>query len=248
MLVFNCTKAASDFFTCTKNKVKRTPIEPHPHKTIAESIAHPVYPEDLSDAERLATPWHWVVHCITLKGKKVFIAMDYQSRFSICFYAGKKGDEIAFLNAFELHLMANFTYQADSAGVSQPRVQVAADIYNASYLTCAFHQRGDRSVQAHINDVAWHLERCVCDDAFDFHPQSCLEFNQFTGSLLRMVKGEKEYFHPSETFVANWLNLSYQGKVPFTIVSSGTADKSDLGGNSSKVTLSNVVNLNDYRK
>jgi len=248
MLVFNCTKAASDFFSCTKNKVKCTVIEPHPHKTIAESIANPVYPEDLSAAERLATPWHWVVHCITLKGKKVLIVMDYKSRFSMCFYAGKKGDETDFLNTFELHLLTNFTYLAEIAGVNREEVQAATDIYSGSYLTCAFHQRGDRSVQSHINDVAWQLERCVCDDAFDFRPESCLGFNQFTGQLPRILKGQKDYFYPSENFVANWLDLSFEKK-PLTLVANHSAgDQSAFTERRGQAIRDNVFHIDDYRK
>ncbi|MFT6985643.1 MAG: hypothetical protein ACJAT7_001458 [Psychromonas sp.] len=247
MLVFNCTKAASDFFTCTKNKVKHSPIKQHPHKTIAESVANPFYPDDLTDTEQLAMPWHWVVHCITLKRKKVLIVMDYHSRFSICFYAGKKGDELDFLNTFELHLMTNFNCLASLAGISSEEVEVAADIYNASYLTCEFYQRGDRSVQAHINDVAWHLERCVYDDAFDFHPQSCLEFNQFTGKTLRKTKGQKDYFYPSEEFVANWLNLSMQ-EPPISRIEKNSAAKSAVSQSTNNALSSNVFNIKDYRK
>ena len=36
MLVFNCTKAAVDFFTVTRKGEKVSDLEPAPHKSIAE--------------------------------------------------------------------------------------------------------------------------------------------------------------------------------------------------------------------
>tara|TARA_R110001583_G_scaffold9433_4_gene44764 strand:+ start:10660 stop:10839 length:180 start_codon:yes stop_codon:yes gene_type:complete len=47
MLVFNCTKAATEFFTVTRQGNKISCIEPAPHKTIAESIITPVFPDDV---------------------------------------------------------------------------------------------------------------------------------------------------------------------------------------------------------
>ncbi|MCG6201423.1 DUF6933 domain-containing protein [Psychromonas antarctica] len=249
MLVFNCTKAASDFFTSTKNKIKRSPIETAPDKTISESIANPTYPTDILVAEQVGLPWHWLVHCVTIKRKKVLIVMDYLSRFSLCLDAGKKGDEFAFLNSFERHLIANFTYLAELAGATSKEVQAAVDTYQASYQTCAFHQRGDRSVQAHINDVAWHLESCICEDGFDLKPSSCLGFNEFTGKILRILKGQKDYFYPTDIFVKHFLSVSFQEKVSCRNIQKNQTivnikDKHAV----SDVVTNNIFQLDDFRK
>ena len=95
MLIFNCTKAAADFFTSTKKGEKSSPIEPAPYKTIAESIAM----ADVStDSEH---QWHWLIHAKKVKRKNVLIVMDYQSRFAITLTGLKKGNEFPFLKLFE---------------------------------------------------------------------------------------------------------------------------------------------------
>ena len=81
MIIFNCTKAAAEFFTVIHKKEKITCIESAPYKTIPESISNIAFG---------ATQWHWVVHCVYIKKTKYLMVMDYQSRFCITFIAGKK--------------------------------------------------------------------------------------------------------------------------------------------------------------
>ena len=51
MLIFNCTKAAAEFFTSTRKGKKISPISPTPKIELAkEPILH--------DHQR----WHWMVH------------------------------------------------------------------------------------------------------------------------------------------------------------------------------------------
>ena len=119
MLVFNFTKAAAEFFTVTRQGDKISCLEPAPHKTISESVNTPVFPDDVDSDENDGFQWQWVVHCVSIKRKKYLLLMDYHSRYCIMFPAGKKGDDIEFLNSFEALLKANFRYWVDKNEMHQ---------------------------------------------------------------------------------------------------------------------------------
>ena len=227
MLVFNCTKAAADFFTITRQGEKVSYIEPAPHKTIAESISTPVFPDDVDATENDGFQWQWVVHCVSIKRKKYLLVMDYHSRICITLLAGKKGDQYAFLNSFDAMLKATFHNLARQEGVDEVEIAVCIDHYDNKVNTCAFHARSDKSVQAHINDVLFRLESQCNEGDMLIKEADLLLFNVFTSEYPRKSKNRKEYFFPKAIFVHTWQQQSL-------------AD--------SNVDMSNVIHLDQYRK
>lgn len=216
MLVFNCSKAAADFFTTTKKGEVNSPIEAAPHKTIAESIGSlasdpsKVLPVDIIQSDGLdVIQWHWLVHTIKVKRKNVLIVMDYHSRFSMTFSGLKKGDQYPFLNMFEHHLNVHIhelmQVVCDSYGDSSEDIQNSIEEYNNAHDSCAFHQRGDRSVQSTLNDVAWHFKES--SNTLGAVPEGVdlIGFDAFVNDLLRKHKTEKKYFYPRHKFLHAWL-------------------------------------------
>ena len=177
MLVFNCTKAAAEFFSVTRKGEVLSCLKAAPHKTIAESVAAPVFPLDVEPQEHDGTQWHWVVHCVTVKRKKYLLVMDYVSRYCLIFLATKKGDEIDFLNMFEKMMVSNFMFLANKKGVDSVETDLAIAQYHDKFTTCAFHPRGDRSVQGHLNEVAWHLEQQCYEDGMLVMPNEFIDFS-----------------------------------------------------------------------
>lgn len=204
MLIFNCTKAAAEFFTVTRKGEKQTCIEAAPHKTIAESIENPVFPDDVDAKYTDYYQWQWVVHCLSIKRKKYLLVMDYHSRYCLVLPAGKKGDGIGFLNTFEQHIRANFHALAEQYHIDSVEVEACLDEYQRRIFTCAFHQRGDRSVQSHLNDVAWHVERHCYEDYPLESEMDCMGISLYCGQIPRSTKQSKDYFYPNQEFVAYW--------------------------------------------
>lgn len=131
--------------------------------------------------------------------------MDYHSRYCILFPAGKKGDDIEFLNSFETLLKANFRYWVDNAQMEQSEATKYIEQYDASINTCIFHQRGDRSVQAHMKEVVWHLQ-ALCERQGSISERlDCLLFSVTSSKILRKRSGEKEYFQANEVFFDYYL-------------------------------------------
>ncbi|MCU7939705.1 MAG: hypothetical protein KZQ64_03065 [gamma proteobacterium symbiont of Bathyaustriella thionipta] len=200
MLIFNCTKAAADFFTTTK---KISPIEPAPHKTIAESITKSIANTSTSaDNKHL---WHWVVHAKKVKRKNVLVVMDFQSRFSITLTGLKKGDELAFLNLLEHHLIVHVHETMALVADHSQTIEDSLENYQHQHNNCAFYPRGDRSVQAHINDVLWHFEHSVNETGEVPQGVDLIGFDTYANRILRKRKGEKDYFYPQHEFLHLWL-------------------------------------------
>lgn len=227
MLVFNCTKAAAEFFSIKQQGKKVTCIEPAPHKTISESIKSPTFPDDVDPKESGNFQWQWVVHCVSIKHKKYLLVMDYQSRFCITLLAGRKGDQYAFLNAFEPMLKASFHHLALEQGVDTVEIERYIDAYDDKVSSCAFHARSDRSVQGHLNDVSWHLKRHCYEDGMLLEDIDLVGFNLFTGQFPRNSKDKKDSFFPYKEFMHSWLTLAI--------------DNTDVIPN-------NIVVLSHYRK
>jgi len=199
MLILNCTKAAADFFSTTKKGKKTSPIEPAPHKTIPESIA------ESTTEPNAPLQWQWLVHAIKVKGKNVLVAMDYQTRFSITLSGLKKGDDTSFLNTFEHHLTVHVHEMMSAVNADLQAIETSLENYRHQQNSCAFYLRGDRSVQAHINDVAWHFRRWADDLGEVPSDVDLIGLDVFANQLMRQRKTEKAYFYPQHEFLHAWL-------------------------------------------
>ncbi len=207
MLVFNCTKLAADFFSVTQRGKKISPIEPAPKCTIAQSLNDNAgqTPSDLTSYLDTSIQWHWLVHAIKVKGKSVLVVMDCKSRFSITLTGIKKGDDMAFLNAFEHHLTAHVHEIMALASANIDAIDDSLERYYQQHNSCKFYQRGDASVQAHINDVIWHF-RSVADEQRTLPSGvDLITHDVFVNKLLRKRKAEKKYFEPQYEFLFGWL-------------------------------------------
>lgn len=206
MLIFNCTKAAAEQLTRTHRGKKINILTPAPYKTIAESVQSPVFPETIKTPEKSALQWHWVVHCVSVLRKKYWVVMDYHSRYCVVFPAGKKGDELTFIEDFEAHLTANFHYQAEKVGIEEVVIFYCIEQYSHQINRCEFHQRGDGSVSTHIKQVVWQLESCCYDEGVIDSKAECLYFASFCNFTPRSTKDSKDYFFPPEEFLKYWLD------------------------------------------
>jgi len=191
MLNFNCTKAAADFFSSTKKGEKISPLESAPEQTIAE----PNNP----------LQWQWLVHAIKVKAKNVLVVMDYQCRFSISLPGLKKGDDTAFLHAFEQQLTLHVHAMMRSVDADPQVILASLERYHQQHYDRAFYLRGDRSVQAHINDVAWHFRNGVDNKGVIPTGDGLIALDTFANQIMRKRKGEKDYFYPQREWLHAWL-------------------------------------------
>lgn len=191
MLIFNCTKASAEFFTSTKKGKKQSAI----------SSTN----ENITDEPDEQPHWQWLVHAIKEKDKNILIVMDYQSRFSITLPNLKKGDGTYFVNNFEQQLITHANQMMAAINTDLQTIKLSLEHYHQKHNSHIFFQRGDRSIQAHINDVAWHFCDWIYEEGAIPTGNNLINFDYFANQMLRKRKGDKDYFIPQHQFLSAWL-------------------------------------------
>ncbi|WDE11980.1 DUF6933 domain-containing protein [Thalassomonas haliotis] len=210
MLVFNCTKAAAEFFTTVRKGTKISPLKPAPEKTIAASLQEKNRQSTSRERHLEAlvqnkSQWHWLVHAIKVKRKNVLILMDYHSRFAMTFTGLKKGDNSGFLKVFAQHLNFHIQELIPQVITDPDVIKASFEQYKRTHSSNTFYQRGDRSVQSHINDVSWHIEMTA--DEIGELPAGIdlIAFDCYINNTIRNRKGKTGYFVPLQSFLHQWL-------------------------------------------
>jgi hypothetical protein len=254
VLIFNCTKAAAEFFSATRKGKKITPVEVAPEKIIPES----------NDGQ-----WQWLVHVVNVRGKKVVVMMEHQTRFSITLSGLKKGNEADFLNAFELHLSVNMDIMMSAVNAESQAFEGSVERYREQHTSRAFYLRGDRSVQSHINDVVWHFRNAADSQGEVPAEADLIEFDIFSNELLRQRKAAKTYFYPQREFSHAWLrhyaqysttqadacidHLKAKARADFAarhpaLISPTEHTDASLSSGAPTVHRNNIIQLDAYRK
>ncbi|PMO52474.1 DUF6933 domain-containing protein [Vibrio splendidus] len=200
MLVFNCTKAAADFFTVKHNGKKISPLEAPP--TDAVSGSEPV--NAFSTQPPISA---WLVHAINIQRKKVLIAMHVETRYSMVFVGIQKGDWAEFTNQLLERLFNNMQFFGEEFELcDEESFEEMFNEFIKLHPKPIFCQRGDRSVQSHINDVAWQFEDRVYQVGTlpDGHEESA-SFDEWVNGLIRSTKQKKDHFHPDEEMFIDWM-------------------------------------------
>ncbi|MEZ9136119.1 hypothetical protein [Vibrio sp. F13] len=200
MLVFNCTKAAADFFTVKRNGKKVSPLEASPTDTVSGSD----HVNTFSTQPPISA---WLVHAINVQRKKVLIAMHVETRYSMVFVGIQKGDWAEFTNQLLERLFNNMQFFGEEFELcDEESFEEMFNEFIKLHPKPIFCQRGDRSVQSHINDVAWQFEDRVYQVGSlpDGHEESA-SFDEWINGLIRSTKQKKEHFHPDEEMFIDWM-------------------------------------------
>lgn len=202
MLIFNCTKAATEFFTVTRKGVKQSFVHAPLNKDIA---ADGQYLQNDEGKPTLA--FQWVLHAITVKRKHCLIAMEVNTRFSVILTAMPKGNPDAFIDRFKPRLLDQlFGFALQSGVLEEEQFAMFINEFMAQTADIFLCQRSDRSVQAHINDVVSQFTETV--DASGYVPDNedeMLHFSAYINNQLRKVKPSRDYTQPDEQMLLFWL-------------------------------------------
>ena len=202
MLIFNCTKAATEFFTVTRKGVKQSFVHAPPNKDIA---ADGQYLQNDEGKPTLA--FQWVLHAITVKRKHCLIAMEANTRFSVILTAMSKGNPDVFIERFKSRLLDQlFGFALQSGVLAEEQFAMFIDEFMAQTADIFLCQRSDRSVQAHINDVVWHFIQTVnANGCVPDNEGEMLHFSNYVNRILRKTKQSRDYTQPDEEMLLFWL-------------------------------------------
>ncbi|RMH13211.1 MAG: hypothetical protein D6698_14275 [Gammaproteobacteria bacterium] len=151
--------------------------------------------------------WHWHAHRVTLLRKKCIIAMEEANRYALIFTGLKKNDLAHFDQVLRSRIVAEASWLCDLSHPGPNEQLIAAVEEKCSSVS--FTQGLDRSVQAHIRQVAGEMEYVV-KYRFGRLPESAEE--EFVlgcqlNDTLRKRGGDKDYFYPLKKWRASLLAL-----------------------------------------
>jgi len=147
----------------------------------------------------------WYAHRVTVNRRKCVLLMEQRSRYCMVFCGLTKPDFANFNNTFRDRLWREVLSVCNLDDEQSAHLRGLVHLATEEFTFAPGH---DRSVQAHINDVAWHLEdQAYASNSLPLEPHEAFAFGSFVNGLIRKRKGDKDYFHPLDVFRDFWLDL-----------------------------------------
>lgn len=202
MLVLNCTKAAADFFTLTRKGEKTSPLKDAPTESI------------LDLGNKAAPISQWLVHAIKIQRKHVLIAVHSDTRYAMVFSDLKKGDWESFINLLAERLFNNLAnFSIDIQTYDEATHEQMWGQFMVKHTQFHFCQRGDRSIQPHLNDVSRQFEDHAQEiGTLPNNKEEAAGFDAWVNYQLRRTKAHSDYFHPNEEMFIDF--LAQYGELP----------------------------------
>jgi len=194
MLIFNCTEAASKFFSRVHKSKTITPVDTKPPSSVIED-------DELNGADE-----QWLVHAITVQRKHVLLVLHIKSRYCVILADAKKADVEGFVEWFKERWREGLIRDAINhdlmqwidAGMMTDRIELSREH--------RFYRRGHRSAQKHIEQIAWFFEDCAAEwGCLPQGERAAIGFDAQMNSQIRNAKERKDYFRPDEEMLAHWL-------------------------------------------
>ncbi|MDR6160846.1 MULTISPECIES: DUF6933 domain-containing protein [Pseudomonas fluorescens group] len=194
MLIFNCTEAASKFFSRVHKGKTITPVDTKPPSSVIED-------DELNGADE-----QWLVHAITVQRKHVLLVLHIKTRYCVILADAKKADVEGFVEWFKERWREGLIRDAINhdlmqwidAGMMTDRIELSREH--------RFYRRGHRSAQKHIEQIAWFFEDCAAEwGCLPQGERAAIGFDAQMNSQIRNAKERKDYFRPDEEMLAHWL-------------------------------------------
>ncbi|VVO94792.1 hypothetical protein PS900_02524 [Pseudomonas fluorescens] len=194
MLIFNCTEAASKFFSRVHKGKKITRVESPPSPVIEDD-------EPDESAEQ------WLVHAVTVQRKHVLFAIHIQTRYCMIFADAKKADAEGFVQRFADRWINGLIRHAGQFDILQwVDDEPMMERFQESSSQFRLYRRSHRSAQKHIDEIAWIFQD-VAAERGSLPPDefSACRFDGDMNDCPRNSKGHKDYFFPDSEMMAHWL-------------------------------------------
>ena len=195
MLIFNCTEAASKFFSRVHKGKVITPVDAKPPTAVIE------------DDQPGSSNEQWLVHAITVQRKHVLLVIHVQTRYCMILADAKKADAEGFVAGFVERWREGLLRDAINHDFMQwADAGILSDRFEEACAEHRFYRRSHRGAQQHIEQIAWCFQDCAAEwGCLPQGERAAIGFDAQMNSRLRNSKGRKDYFRPDEEMIAHWL-------------------------------------------
>lgn len=195
MLIFNCTEAASKFFSRVHKGQKITPVDPKPPSPIIE------------DDEPDSSSEQWLVHAISVLRKNVLFVIHVKTRYCVVLPDIKKADVEGFVERFIDRWIGGVMLHAVHHDIA--RWVDAEQMLDRSRQVCGarkFYRRSHRSAQKHIDEIAgiFH-DKAAHAGCLPPDETAVMVFDAQMNDTPRHSKGVKDFYFPDEEMIVHWL-------------------------------------------
>ena len=162
----------------------------------------------LPETNDQAAGWHWYAHRITLLRKKCVIVMEEECRYALIFFGLKKMDFARFEQVLISRIIAEASWLCD---LPQPKEnEILIEKVRQKCSGMFFDRTPNRSVQAHIRQVAQELEYLIyfIDEKLPELAEEEIELGLKLNDRLRKRQQDKDYFMPMECWRKSLLSLA----------------------------------------
>ncbi len=151
--------------------------------------------------------WHWYAHRITLMRKKCVIVMEEECRYALIFFGLKKGDFANFEQVLTSRIIAEASWLCDLPDSGENELLV--EIIQQKCSEIFFDRKPNRSVQAHIRQVALELEYFVLfiDERLPGRTEEEIDLGLKINDRYRKRQSDKDYFMPKKCWRKSLLTL-----------------------------------------
>ncbi|AWA40963.1 hypothetical protein DBV33_21070 [Pseudomonas fluorescens] len=195
MLIFNCTEAASKFFSRVHKGKTITPVE--------YNAPSPVIEDDEPDS----STEQWLVHAITVQRKNVLFVMHVKTRYCVILADAKKADVEGVVQRFADRWLNGVMVHAINHDLAQwIDADQMIEHFRSVCLSQQFYRRSHRSAQKHIDEIAWIFKERVAErGSLPPDEMAAMVFDEDMNDTPRSSKGAKDYYWPLEEMIVHWL-------------------------------------------
>jgi len=194
MLIFNCTEAASKFFSRVHKGKTITSVEKPPSAIIED--------DELDESTE-----QWLVHAVTVQRKHVLFAIHIPTRYCMIFADAKKADVEGFVQRFADRWISGLIRHAGQFDILQwVDDEPMMERFQESCGQFILYRRSHRSAQKHIDEIAWIFQDVAAERGS--LPPDEISAERFDGDMNdcpRNSKGHKDYYFPDSEMMAHWL-------------------------------------------
>jgi hypothetical protein len=172
----------------------------HVSKALATDLK-PLLVEAPADLRQM----QWYGHRVHVLRRKCVILMELQSRYAMVFAGLTKPDFLRFPELVRDRLWREMVSICELDGAESQRLAALVDVVSQPVQIVA---GSDRSVQAHMKEVAWHLEWMANDfGSLPLEGGDAFAFGLRVNETPRSRKGQKEYFWPLQVMREFWFGM-----------------------------------------